>query len=106
MSRKEILLLSAALGFLIIWVLDLRAGTPPEVNTFWTKIFYHYSWLMMCVGCLFYFQYSKQIRLKKEEQSSKSDKKEPAVDLKSCNVRLYQKVRKSKMKLSGVVFKH
>lgn len=82
MSRKEILLLSAALGFLIIWVLDLRAGTPPEVNTFWTKIFYHYSWLMMSVGCLFYFQYSKQIRLKKEEQSSKSDKKEPVGDLK------------------------
>lgn len=82
MTRKEILLLSAALGFLIIWVLDLRAGTPPEVNTFWTKIFYHYSWLMMCVGCLFYFQYTKQIRLKKEEQLHKSQKKESSEDLK------------------------
>ncbi len=68
MSKKEILLLSAAIGFVIIWILDLRAGTPPEINTFWTRIFYHYSWLMMAVGCLFYFQYVKQIRLKKEEQ--------------------------------------
>ncbi|MDI9872615.1 hypothetical protein [Flectobacillus roseus] len=94
MSRKEILLLSAALGFLIIWVLDLRAGTPPEVNTFWTKIFYHYSWLMMCVGCLFYFQYSKQIRLKKEEQSSKSNKKEPAVDPKKLQRQALSKGKK------------
>jgi len=94
MSRKEILLLSAALGFLIIWVLDLRAGTPPEVNTFWTKIFYHYSWLMMCVGCLFYFQYTKQIRLKKEEQLHKSQKKESSEDLKKSQRLALQKGKK------------
>ncbi|MFY7829370.1 MAG: hypothetical protein ACOVQ4_19725 [Flectobacillus sp.] len=94
MTRKEILLLSAALGFLIIWVLDLRAGTPPEVNTFWTKIFYHYSWLMMCVGCLFYFQYTKQIRLKKEEQLHKSQKKESSEDLKKSQRLALQKGKK------------
>ena len=85
MSKKEILLLFAAIGFLIIWILDLRAGLPAGLEpTFWNKIFYHYSWLMFAVGCLFYFQYSKQIRLKKEEnnpinkpvETLKDDKKE------------------------------
>lgn len=73
MSKKEILLLFAALGFLIIWILDLRAGLPAGLEpTFWNKIFYHYSWLMFAAGCLFYFQYSKQIRLKKEENEQKN----------------------------------
>lgn len=73
MSKKEILLLFAALGFLIIWILDLRAGLPAGLEpTFWNKIFYHYSWLMFAAGCLFYFQYSKQIRLKKEEEAGKN----------------------------------
>jgi len=73
MSKKEILLLFAAVGFLIIWVLDLRAGLPAGLEpTFWNKIFYHYSWLMFAAGCLFYFQYSKQIRLKKEEEEAKN----------------------------------
>jgi hypothetical protein len=49
---------------------------------------------MMCVGCLFYFQYSKQIRLKKEEQSSKSDKKEPAVDPKKLQRQALSKGKK------------
>jgi amino acid permease len=74
MSKKEILLLFAALGFLIIWILDLRAGLPAGLEpTFWNKIFYHYSWLMFAAGCLFYFQYSKQIRLKKLEQEQKNN---------------------------------
>lgn len=69
MSKKEILLIFAALGFFIIWILDLRAGLPAGFEpTFWNKIFYHYSWLMFAAGCLFYFQYSKQNRLKKEEE--------------------------------------
>lgn len=85
MSKKEILLLFVAVGFLIIWILDLRAGLPPGLEpTVWNNIFYHYSWLMFAVGCLFYFQYSKQIRLKKEEneqknksiETTKDDKKE------------------------------
>ena len=76
MSKKEILLLFAAVGFLIIWILDLRAGLPTGIEpTYWNKIFYHYSWLMFAAGCLFYFQYSKQIRLKKEEDSEKNKPK-------------------------------
>ena len=76
MSKKEILLLFAAGGFLIIWILDLRAGLPVGIEpTYWNKIFYHYSWLMFAAGCLFYFQYSKQIRLKKEEDSEKNKPK-------------------------------
>ncbi len=85
MSKKEILLLSAAFGFLVIWVLDLRAGLPPTLEpTFWNKIFYHYSWLMMAVGCLFYFQYIKQIRVKKQadEKAEKSENK--PIDLKKA----------------------
>jgi hypothetical protein len=74
MSKKEILLLFAALGFLIIWILDLRAGLPAGLEpTFWNKIFYHYSWLMFAAGCLFYFQYSKQIRLKKLEKEQQDN---------------------------------
>ena len=81
MSKKEILLLFAAIGFLIIWILDLRAGLPAGLEpTFWNNIFYHYSWLMFAAGCLFYFQYSKQIRLKKEENEQKD--KPVEVDLK------------------------
>ena len=73
MSKKEILLLFAAVGFLIIWILDMRAGLPAGIEpTYWNKIFYHYSWLMFSAGCLFYFQYSKQIRLKKEEEIGKN----------------------------------
>ncbi len=73
MSKKEILLLFAAVGFLIIWILDMRAGLPASIEpTYWNKIFYHYSWLMFSAGCLFYFQYSKQIRLKKLEEQEKN----------------------------------
>jgi hypothetical protein len=81
MSKKEILLLFASLGFLIIWILDLRAGLPAGLEpTFWNKIFYHYSWLMFAAGCLFYFQYSKQIRLKKMEKEQQD--KPVEIDLK------------------------
>lgn len=72
MSKKEVLLLFAAVGFIIMWILDLRAGLPAGLEpTVWNKIFYHYSFLMFAAGCLFYFQYSKQIRLKKEEEDAK-----------------------------------
>lgn len=81
MSKKEILLLFVAVGFLIIWILDLRAGLPPGLEpTVWNNIFYHYSWLMFAVGCLFYFQYSKQIRLKKEENEQKNKSVETTKD--------------------------
>jgi amino acid permease len=73
MSKKEVLLLFAAVGFIIMWVLDLRAGLPAGLEpTFWNKIFYHYSFLMFAAACLFYFQYTKQIRLKKEENEEKN----------------------------------
>ncbi|WP_044171968.1 hypothetical protein [Flectobacillus major] len=94
MSKKEILLLSAAIGFIIIWVLDLRAGTPPEIDTFWTRIFYHYSWLMMAVGCLFYFQYVKQIRLKKEEESNQEKNTKAAQDTKKLQRKALTKGKK------------
>ena len=95
MSRKEILLLFAAVGFLIIWVLDLRAGLPAGLEpTFWNKIFYHYSWLMFAVGCLFYFQYSKQIRLKKEEEEAKNKPVEKVKDDKKAERDAFLKGKK------------
>lgn len=70
LTRTEILLLFGSLGFFIIWVMDLRAGTPAGFN-YWQGIFYHYPWLMFAVLCLFYFQYTKNKRLKKEESQPK-----------------------------------
>ncbi|MBP6386216.1 MAG: hypothetical protein KA327_06295 [Pseudarcicella sp.] len=68
MSTKERLFLFATAGFLIIWVLDLQAGTPEVVkNDFWANIFYHYPWLMLSVGCMFCYQYYRQLRLKSEK---------------------------------------
>lgn len=95
MSRKEILLLFAAVGFLIIWVLDLRAGLPAGLEpTFWNKIFYHYSWLMFAAGCLFYFQYSKQIRLKKEDEEAKNKPVEKVKDDKKAERDTFLKGKK------------
>ncbi len=95
MSRKEILLLFAAVGFLIIWILDLRAGLPAGLEpTFWNKIFYHYSWLMFAAGCLFYFQYSKQIRLKKEEEEAKNKPVEKVKDDKKAERDAFLKGKK------------
>lgn len=68
MSFKEIIGLSAGIGFFIIWVIDLNAPTPAEIQgKFWHELFYHYTWLMWSVGCLFYYQYQKNIRVKEEE---------------------------------------
>lgn len=95
MSKKEILLLFAAVGFLIIWILDLRAGLPAGLEpTFWNKIFYHYSWLMFAAGCLFYFQYSKQIRLKKEEEEAKNKPVEKVKDDKKAERDAFLKGKK------------
>lgn len=95
MSKKEILLLFASVGFLIIWVLDLRAGLPEGLEpTFWNKIFYHYSWLMFAAGCLFYFQYSKQIRLKKEEEEAKNKPVEKVKDDKKAERDAFLKGKK------------
>jgi hypothetical protein len=95
MSKKEILLLFAAVGFLIIWILDLRAGLPAGLEpTFWNKIFYHYSWLMFAAGCLFYFQYSKQIRLKKEDEEAKNKPVEKVKDDKKAERDAFLKGKK------------
>ena len=75
MGRKEILSLAAGIGFFIIWIIDLNSPVPKDIQGhFWSEIFYHYSWLMYCVACLFYFQYSKNERMKKED-AQKSKKK-------------------------------
>jgi hypothetical protein len=75
MGRKEILSLAAGIGFFIIWIIDLNSPVPNNIKGhFWSEIFYHYGWLMYCVACLFYYQYSKNERLKKEDPQ-KSKKK-------------------------------
>ncbi|MEN9297116.1 hypothetical protein [Aquirufa novilacunae] len=71
MGKKEILSLAAAIGFVLIWIIDLNSPTPTEVKgQFWGEIFYHYGWLMYGVGCLFYYQYAKNERIKKEKDDS------------------------------------
>jgi hypothetical protein len=59
MTLKEILLLAAAVGFFIIWALEYYNGIPLKAS---------YFWLMFGMGCLFYYQYSKNVRLKKTDQ--------------------------------------
>jgi hypothetical protein len=52
----------------------LNSPTPKEIQgDFWNEIFYHYGWLMYAVACLFYYQFAKNMRLKKEEDQSKKD---------------------------------
>lgn len=76
MSFKEIIGLSAGIGFFIIWVIDLNAPTPIEIRgKFWHELFFHYTWLMWSVGCLFYYQYQKNIRTKEEDTPSKNTTK-------------------------------
>jgi hypothetical protein len=95
MSKKEILLLCASVGFIIMWILDLRAGLPVGLEpTFWNKIFYHYSFLMFAAACLFYFQYSKQIRLKKEEEDAKNKPAESPKDDKQAQRKALLKGKK------------
>jgi hypothetical protein len=74
MNRKEILSLSAGIGFFIIWVIDLNTPTPVEIQgKFWLELFFHYNWLMFCMACLFYYQISRNERLKSEGNSSKEN---------------------------------
>ncbi|MEA5256416.1 hypothetical protein VB264_01390 [Arcicella aquatica] len=95
MSKKEILLLFASIGFIIMWILDLRAGLPAGLEpTFWNKIFYHYSFLMFAMVCLFYFQYTKQVRLKKEEEEAKNKPAEKPKDDKQAQRKALMKGKK------------
>jgi hypothetical protein len=57
LSLKETLLLAASLGFVLLWLLDYSKGIPLKTN---------YFWIMLALGCLFYFQYSKNQRLDKK----------------------------------------
>jgi hypothetical protein len=76
MNRKEILSLSAGVGFFIIWVIDLNSPTPVEIQgKFWLELFFHYNWLMFCMACLFYYQISRNERLKAEENATKNPPK-------------------------------
>jgi Flp pilus assembly protein TadB len=68
MTLKEILLLAAAAGFFIIWGLELYSGIPLKAS---------YFWVMFGVGCLLYFQYSKNERLKKSDKKQPSDLPNP-----------------------------
>lgn len=73
MSTKEKLSLFIAIGFLIIWIVDLNSPTPPEIQgQFWQEINYHYSWLMFAVGCLFYYQFARNERMNKEDKNKKN----------------------------------
>lgn len=74
MSRKEILSLFAAAGFLVIWFVDLDTPMPGGADAkwgFWEKILFHYSWIMYAAGCLFYYQYAKNERMKKDDSTKK-----------------------------------
>ncbi|MEY2794107.1 MAG: hypothetical protein RJA76_2099 [Bacteroidota bacterium] len=77
MSFKEIIGLSAGIGFFIIWIIDLNAPTPAEIRgKFWHELFFHYTWLMWSSGCLFYYQYQKNLRIK-EDQDQKNKPNSP-----------------------------
>ena len=66
LTLKESLLLSAAVGFFIIWAGELFQGVPLKAS---------YFWIMFSIACLLYFQYTKNVRLKKEAAA----KQQPAV---------------------------
>ncbi|MCY7350073.1 MAG: hypothetical protein LH606_05335 [Cytophagaceae bacterium] len=59
MNLKETLLLSAAVGFFLIWMGELFNGIPLKAS---------YIWAMGSIACLLYFQYAKNVRLKQEEE--------------------------------------
>ena len=63
MTLKEILMLAASIGFFIIWGLELYNGIPLKAS---------YFWVMFGLGCLLYFQYTKNNRLKNDEQNSEN----------------------------------
>ena len=71
MTLKEILLLAASFGFFLIWGLELYNGIPLKAS---------YFWIMFGLACLFYFQFTKNERLKKEKNKPTIiDKTEPKV---------------------------
>ncbi|MFN8357006.1 MAG: hypothetical protein U0Y10_21310 [Spirosomataceae bacterium] len=75
---KETLLLSAAVGFFIIWVGEVFQGIPLKAS---------YFWVMFSVGCLFAFQYTKNKRIREQEQQNSSNST-------TTNVKKSKKVKK------------
>lgn len=57
-TLKETLLLSAAVGFFVIWVGEVFQGIPLKAS---------YFWVMFSIVCLMAFQYVKNNRIKAEE---------------------------------------
>jgi hypothetical protein len=58
LTLKETILLAASAGFVLLWFADYQKGIPLK---------YNYFWIMLALGCLFYFQYSKNQRLDKNK---------------------------------------
>ncbi len=75
-TLKETLLLSAAVGFFVIWVGEVFQGIPLKAS---------YFWVMFSIVCLMAFQYVKNNRIKAEET---------AKDLKSSATAKNKKTKK------------
>lgn len=60
MKRNETLLLAGAAGALIIWILEYQR----------TSFLDSYIYLMLCLGLLFTFQYTRNKRLQREKTIS------------------------------------
>jgi hypothetical protein len=69
MTLKESILLSAAVGFFLIWVGEVFKNIPLKES---------YFWVMFSLGCLFYFQYTKNVRLKREAAEKKAGEPAPS----------------------------
>jgi hypothetical protein len=54
-NLRETLLVSAAVGFLLLWAGEVFQGVPFKQN---------YTWIMFSTGCFLAFQYYKNQRLK------------------------------------------
>ncbi|NDU96610.1 hypothetical protein GK108_17140 [Spirosoma terrae] len=60
MKLSEILLLSAGVGFLVLWIAEYQRTSFAE--SYWL--------LMLCLGCLLTFQYVKNKRIEREKTVS------------------------------------
>ncbi|WP_394366280.1 hypothetical protein [Spirosoma terrae] len=60
LKLSEILLLSAGVGFLVLWIAEYQRTSFAE--SYWL--------LMLCLGCLLTFQYVKNKRIEREKTVS------------------------------------
>lgn len=70
-TLKETLLLSAAVGFFVIWVGEVFQGIPLKAS---------YFWVMFSIVCLMAFQYVKNDRIKTQDATKNT---KPSVPTKS-----------------------